>query len=338
MGLGVKVRAFGTAAAEAGLVAILLAALLLGRPAFAEAADRSKELGATAAAAETLGFAYENARGVGRDYAKAAQLYELAAKQGDAMAQYQLGVLYQEGLGVRKDDIEADKWFSRSAAQGSVEGKDGLQFLRTAIAPRTLPLTAEQDDADVPSYDLKLLPDGRSLIISGGIRFGLAQDLKTVLDDNPGIRTITLDSPGGRIKEANAVRELIRKRGLDTYASRDCLSACTLIFVAGKHRGVSFLARLGFHSDAITVPMPGKSLLLWFVNQATVGLYADAGVDQRFMLRVIATPSQSMWFPTTAELLDAHVLIADADEQGSVGALAVPGAEGTSGRSLQAVH
>ena len=212
----------------------------------------------------------------------------------------------------------------------------------TSFGPIEIGIAAEQDDSDVPAYMLTLSSDKTSLYVLGGIRFGLARDIATALADNPDIKTIELDSPGGRIKEAAAVQQLISKRGLDTFASGDCLSACTLIFVGGKHRGLADSARLGFHGDDITDPIPAKGAIIWFLNQATVGLYTKAGVAQDFMQHVISIPPESMWFPTKAELLAAHVLIADATATITEPPPPVRSVESVHGetlpRSLAAVH
>lgn len=39
----------------------------------------------------SLGFIYENGKGIAQDYVKAARFYRMAAEQGHAIAQYHLG-------------------------------------------------------------------------------------------------------------------------------------------------------------------------------------------------------------------------------------------------------
>ena len=59
-----------------------------------------------------------------RDYSKAREWYEKAAKQGFAMAQYGLGAMYEHGLGgVEQSDSIAMRWYGRAAAQGLEEAK-----------------------------------------------------------------------------------------------------------------------------------------------------------------------------------------------------------------------
>ena len=57
--------------------------------------------------------------GVAQDYARAADLFEMAADQGDAYGQVQLGLLLAEGWGREKDLGLARSWLERSAKQGN---------------------------------------------------------------------------------------------------------------------------------------------------------------------------------------------------------------------------
>ncbi len=61
---------------------------------------------------------YEHGEGVRRDPARAARLYCLAAREGDAEAQYSLGWMYANGRGVPRDDASAALWFTMASAQG----------------------------------------------------------------------------------------------------------------------------------------------------------------------------------------------------------------------------
>lgn len=67
----------------------------------------------------TLGWMYDQAKGVRRNYAEAAKWYRKAAEQGYAYAQNELGVLYYNGQGVKRNYGEALKWFRKAAGQGN---------------------------------------------------------------------------------------------------------------------------------------------------------------------------------------------------------------------------
>jgi len=61
------------------------------------------------------------------DYAAALREWTpLAAKQGDAEAQFNLGVMYHNGHGVSQDDKTAAKWFRLAAEQGDAAAQFNL--------------------------------------------------------------------------------------------------------------------------------------------------------------------------------------------------------------------
>ena len=77
----------------------------------------------------TLGLAYNNGKGVEKDYDKAMTLYRKAADQGLAAAQNNIGVMYWDGEGVRQDYYEAVRWLRKAAAQGNEDAKKTLKSL-----------------------------------------------------------------------------------------------------------------------------------------------------------------------------------------------------------------
>jgi len=186
-------------------------------------------------------------------------------------------------------------------------GSAGAASAASPVATR-----AQQKDADVPAYTLSLSADGHAVVLSGGVRFGLARDLQSLLDATPGIATLILTSPGGRLSEAESVAHLIRARGLNTYVPQYCYSACTRIFVAGEQRTLAIAAKLGFHGAALTAPVPALAarFVLWGVNETEVADYAADGVDRAFMRRAMAVTPPGLWRPTAKELLAAHVITA----------------------------
>jgi TPR repeat protein len=61
---------------------------------------------------------HDNGEGMPEDDAEAVRWYRLAAKQGNAGAQYNLGIMYGKGEGVLEDDVRAYAWYNIAAAQG----------------------------------------------------------------------------------------------------------------------------------------------------------------------------------------------------------------------------
>jgi len=72
-----------------------------------------------AAAANALGVLYADGLAVERDYRKAAQWYEQAARKGHREAMFNLGFLYYRGAdGLRADWHKAARWLTRAADIG----------------------------------------------------------------------------------------------------------------------------------------------------------------------------------------------------------------------------
>jgi TPR repeat protein len=66
-----------------------------------------------------LGIVYrDGGKGFQQNFKRAAQLYELAAVQGNADAQTNLGFCYTQGQGVEMDHKAAALWYRRAAKQG----------------------------------------------------------------------------------------------------------------------------------------------------------------------------------------------------------------------------
>ena len=65
-----------------------------------------------------IGNMYTEGIGTNIDLAKAAETYELSARQGYAKAEYKLGLVHYEGTGVKTNKKTAYKWFKQAAEKG----------------------------------------------------------------------------------------------------------------------------------------------------------------------------------------------------------------------------
>jgi hypothetical protein len=97
----------------------------------------------------------------------------------------------------------------------------------------------------------------------------------------------------------------VSQRHLDTKVQHQCLSACTFIFLAGVHRDVPQDAKLGFHQPSF--PGLGRETK-WIAVHGMAKYYRSAGLNQRFIDRIIATEPKDMWIPGQAELREAGVI------------------------------
>ncbi len=73
-----------------------------------------------------------------RDYAKAADWYTKAAKQGVALAQNNLGWMYHEGRGVARDDVRAYMWLNAASANGNKAAFKNLDLLEDVMTSQQI--------------------------------------------------------------------------------------------------------------------------------------------------------------------------------------------------------
>ncbi len=157
-----------------------------------------------------------------------------------------------------------------------------------------------------PNTTLEVRADGRSILLSGGINDGTAEQLEKALQMTPAVTTIVLSSTGGWIREGQMLADVIRKRQLKTYVEGYCASACTIALLAGNERAAAPGAKIGFHASRSV-----GSLADTATPEETAQLlavYRSAGIPEAFVLQVAATPHAQMWHPTHEEMLSAGVL------------------------------
>lgn len=166
---------------------------------------------------------------------------------------------------------------------------------------------AFKDDPSIPSYSIRVMRDGTEAEIVGGFKYGLTDDFQKILKAARGIKVVHLDSAGGRLGEGEKLHRLISERGLDTYVSAKCMSACTLAFAAGKHRYLNKRAVLGFHRGAF--PGIEESDL----DEAQHRVFAASGFDAGFIRAALNIPHKDMWKPSADVLLKAGVITSIVD-------------------------
>jgi hypothetical protein len=159
-------------------------------------------------------------------------------------------------------------------------------------------------DVEMGGYAFRVLRDGRELEFSGGITYGAAKEFQQFIDAMGVVQVVHLNSPGGRVEEADRIGRLLRDRKLSTYVVNDCLSACTHIFLSGRERLISPEGRLGFHQpDAPGLTMEQRRTLL--VNEEQ--RLRQLGVTAAFARKAILAPPDNMWYPSVGELIAEHV-------------------------------
>jgi hypothetical protein len=161
---------------------------------------------------------------------------------------------------------------------------------------------AFEDDPAIPNYSIRVMRNGTEAEIVGGFKYGLTDDFVKVLNASKQIKVIHLDSVGGRLGEGEKLFNLIRDRGLTTYVSSKCMSACTLAFAGGRERYILKDAALGFHRGAF----PGVREDAFDSIQRDI--FKLAGFDNAFINTAVSTPNRNMWQPSAKVLLEAKVI------------------------------
>jgi hypothetical protein len=186
----------------------------------------------------------------------------------------------------------------------------GIARLAIELPGSVVPMVSEHvriamGDEQFGASRFRLLRDGTELEFSGGINFGAVDELARMLDAASQVRVLHLNSPGGRLAEADLMAAEVRKRHLITYVSEHCESACTHVFLAGRERWISKRAILGFHQ-------PSFSSL---DRDTTAGVIENErrqlrsmGLPDAFVSKALDTPGDKMWRPTHEELLAARVV------------------------------
>ena len=161
-------------------------------------------------------------------------------------------------------------------------------------------------DAHVGPHEFHVLANGQTLEFSGGITFGVTQELERFLNAMAGVRTVRLNSNGGRILEAQRMSDLISSRNLATFVARDCLSACTIVFLGGRERFMLPTARLGFHQPAFRgMTASNRHAAIATERQR---LQQRFGLSAAFAARANSAPPGGMWYPDKDELMRERVV------------------------------
>lgn len=146
---------------------------------------------------------------------------------------------------------------------------------------------------------------GKSALLDGNLTAGTAERFKLFVEAHPEFTEVRLRSKGGRTFEADRIAKLVNRRGLNTAAQDYCMSACTLVLLAGKERAATQDAQVGFHQPQFPGATPSEQATL--VSDMRQ-MYVKAGVTPDFLDKALSVPPNNMWFPTVDELLSAKVI------------------------------
>lgn len=160
---------------------------------------------------------------------------------------------------------------------------------------------------------LSVSVDGSTARIDGKITPEVAIEF-TALTGRPGLKSISLNSPGGRVFPALEIARAIKAAGLNTIvpSGDECHSACAFIFLAGSERIAQ--GKLGVHQIS-GVDDPS-------LTQTAIGeIYEDLvsfNAPSYLVSRMLRTPPEDMYVFTPEELERNSINLRDARKAYSV--------------------
>lgn len=152
-------------------------------------------------------------------------------------------------------------------------------------------LVAESVDAAIISIRNQEQRDRRGTIafLDGQIVDGDANRLRIAIQDHD-VRRLIIRSPGGLIREALIIGDLVRDFRLPVQAYDYCESACPIILLSSPERSMTKGTRIGFHS-ARNASGEAPSATIDFAR-----MYAELGVTNDILGGLVTHRPQEMYY------------------------------------------
>lgn len=179
--------------------------------------------------------------------------------------------------------------------------------LRAGLAALALVLSLDVPASadDPPTHTLRVIRQGSEIEFLGEIDYGSAVGLEEILAQNPKAKVLHLNSPGGQVDEADRMAASVEKRGMTTTVDEFCVSACTLVFLAGQQRLIAPKAQVGFHRPWVPDMSEAEMAI---IIQRDRDFMKGRGISPWFIDKAYATPNSSVWYPTVTEMTSAKVI------------------------------
>ncbi|WP_293572731.1 hypothetical protein [Phaeobacter sp.] len=186
--------------------------------------------------------------------------------------------------------------------------------------PGSTPFPATGDFPDQLRFDMSDW-DGQPVVkLTGRIAPGDSDRFREFITQTPSeFKTAFLHSPGGSVRDALAIGQLIRERAYNTeiLANDLCLSACPYILAAGVERRADGSSLVGVHQHFFNqnTMMPAFFAVETIQrSQGEVIAYLDGmGVDPRLMQHALVTPADEIYVLSPEQLIQYELLSADDD-------------------------
>jgi hypothetical protein len=217
-------------------------------------------------------------------------------------------------------------YYELSAANAALGPDRPILPSSLPAAPGFAPDQRVTTDPSVLSAPLTIeLTAGGVLALTGTIDLGSAERfLSEVEARGEYVTTVRLDSPGGSVRDALAIGQTLRDRGLSTSVAAGalCASSCPLILASGVERLVSSDAAVGVHQiypsamtgtpvDIDGLRAAGSAMSDAQTVTAQISRHLDAmGIASGVWLHALETPPNRLYYFSDAELVDLKLATA----------------------------
>lgn len=141
-------------------------------------------------------------------------------------------------------------------------------------------------------------------LVTGPVDQHFSERLARLVDQNPQVRTIEIESPGGFTEEAYRAAKKLNRHGISIRVRGRCASACVYLWAATDTRYLGEGARLGLHAARLVRQPPG--FLRGAVKRHNEALERQALTNAGFTSALIesmrAVPHEEMLWLTPSEL------------------------------------
>jgi len=186
----------------------------------------------------------------------------------------------------------------------------------TAHAQNKLVDVLNHNQTQIKGFSLTFDKDSQQLHVNGVMEIGILPAFKTMLLKHPELTTVAFNSNGGNVYQARGLANIIVSNQLNTYVSKDCYSACTIAYVAGKTRYMSTGGKLGFHQYNIKSKMLNHRFNVKKEQAKDLSYFKSRIADNKFIEKIFTSKNSDLWIPENQHLLNSgviHQIVAQTD-------------------------
>lgn len=165
-------------------------------------------------------------------------------------------------------------------------------------------LLASGSSAPAPQFRIAPIEPRGHFMALGRITIGFEDELHLKIAQNPKLKRIYIESPGGLTLEAKRAARLLNEHNISVRVAGKCASACVHLWAAADRRELTSSARLGLHAGRPKKEAPGPLELVAAPARQKIAddMLRHAGFSDVLIAKARQIPHESILWLTPAEL------------------------------------